>query len=188
MTTTDTTREAWLLRAAEALSADLAGVGATVPRVRISVGWPRGAHGRSKAIGQCWSATAVADGAPAIFISPELDDPVRILDVLLHELVHAAHQGAGHRGAFVKTARAVGLVRPWTATTAGPDLRARLVALADSLGTLDHARVNDAARPRQGTRMLKVQCPDCGYTVRTTRQWLDVGAPSCPAGDLMEEV
>ena len=33
-----------------------------------------------------------------------------------------------------------------------------------------------------GSRMFKCTChhEDCGYTVRTTRKWLDVGAPICP--------
>lgn len=186
--TTTHTREAWLLDATEALAADLAAAGYTVPPVRVSVGWPKGGHGRAKAIGQCWSAMSVADGQPAIFISPELDDPVRVLDVLLHELIHAATPGCGHKGAFVKACRAMGLVAPWTATTASPDLRVRLADLARRLGTYGHARVSDAARPKQGTRMLKVECPDCGYTVRTTQKWLDVGTPTCPCGSTMEAV
>jgi hypothetical protein len=53
--------------------------------------------------------------------------------------------------------------------------------------------VEPAAKPAvkpgvQGTRMLKVECPDCGYTLRTTRKWLDTGLPSCPAGNEMQEV
>jgi hypothetical protein len=28
--------------------------------------------------------------------------------------------------------------------------------------------------------MLKLVCPACGYAVRTTRTWLDVGRPLCP--------
>ena len=33
-----------------------------------------------------------------------------------------------------------------------------------------------------GSRYLKVVCrrPDCGYQVRVTRKWLDLGAPRCP--------
>lgn len=37
-----------------------------------------------------------------------------------------------------------------------------------------------AGPPVQGTRMLKCQCPECGYTVRTTRKWIDVATPVCP--------
>jgi hypothetical protein len=33
---------------------------------------------------------------------------------------------------------------------------------------------------KQSTRMVKCECPDCGYIVRTTRKWLEEGAPICP--------
>ena len=35
------------------------------------------------------------------------------------------------------------------------------------------------------TRMMKVHCRCCGYVVRTTRQWLQLGAPLCPLGTKM---
>lgn len=39
----------------------------------------------------------------------------------------------------------------------------------------------DSSRPRkQGTRMLKAACEDCGYTVRVTAKWLEIGPPHCP--------
>ncbi|MDQ6920240.1 MAG: hypothetical protein M3256_12390 [Actinomycetota bacterium] len=28
--------------------------------------------------------------------------------------------------------------------------------------------------------MLKAECPECGYTIRLTKKWADVGLPSCP--------
>jgi len=183
------TREAWLLGAAASLSGTLRELGAEVPPVRVSFGFPKGSHGRSRAIGQCWQGVAVADGVPAIFISPELADPARILDVLLHELVHAATPGCGHRKGFSTLARAAGLVKPWTATKASPELATRLTALAEQLGPLDHSRVAQGAPggpKKQSTRMLKLSCASCGYTVRTTRKWIEVGYPSCPDGDTME--
>jgi hypothetical protein len=35
------------------------------------------------------------------------------------------------------------------------------------------------------TRMRKVTCPDCGFTVRMARSWMAVGLPSCPCGHAM---
>jgi hypothetical protein len=34
--------------------------------------------------------------------------------------------------------------------------------------------------------MLKRACATCGYLVRTTQQWLDLGLPSCADGDPLE--
>jgi hypothetical protein len=28
--------------------------------------------------------------------------------------------------------------------------------------------------------MLKAECPECGYTIRLTKNWADVGLHSCP--------
>jgi hypothetical protein len=36
------------------------------------------------------------------------------------------------------------------------------------------------------TRLRKVSCPECGYTVRMARSWMTVGLPSCPCGNPMQ--
>lgn len=36
-----------------------------------------------------------------------------------------------------------------------------------------------------GSRLRKVACEDCGYTIRVTRSWMDQGLPSCPCGGRM---
>lgn len=38
------------------------------------------------------------------------------------------------------------------------------------------------AKPKQTTRLKKCECKaeDCGYTVRVTQKWLEVGPPHCP--------
>lgn len=45
---------------------------------------------------------------------------------------------------------------------------------------------NSSAPPKQTTRLLKAACGECGYTVRVTQKWLDVGAPHCPQHGAME--
>jgi hypothetical protein len=35
------------------------------------------------------------------------------------------------------------------------------------------------------TRLRKVACPDCGYTIRVTRSWMQKGLPACPCGQSM---
>ncbi|QOE32760.1 hypothetical protein CPT_Mano_028 [Achromobacter phage Mano] len=42
------------------------------------------------------------------------------------------------------------------------------------------------AKPKQSTRLIKCTCSSCGYTVRTTQKWLDVGAPHCPEHGAMD--
>lgn len=208
--TTTVTREAWLMAAVEALRPRFAEVGLPLPAaVRVSVGFGHGAKRESATIlGQCWAARATADNVPTVFISPEVDDTARVLDILLHELIHAADDcQSGHKGAFAEAATRLGLEGPMTATTAGIALAADLMTLAATLGDYAHAKlmvpkrtaevpVGPDGRPvprvhsgpkTQGTRMIKLECPCCGYVARTTRKWLALGAPSCPSGTTMLE-
>lgn len=206
------TREEWLTSAISALGPLFAEAGVTLPRVRVSVGWPGGNGRKNSVIGQCWHKSASADGVAQIFISPVLDDATRVLDVLAHELVHAVDENAsGHKGNFARIAKLIGLTGPMTATTAGDDLKARLDVVVDAIGAYPHARLGGLARslpvpdgkggwkvplgptdtPRkQGTRMLKAVCAEgSDYKVRLTRKMIDeFGLPSCPCHrDVMVE-
>lgn len=185
------TREAWLLAAVEALRPIFEEVGETIPPVRVSVGFPGGRGKKNSVIGQCWASVVATDKVSQIFIHPKLADPVRILDVLAHEIIHAVDDcKSGHRGRFAKIAKGIGLVAPMTATTAGEDLKVRLTEISEALGAFPHAALGDvlSASPKQTTRMKKVECPSCGYTLRTTEKWLSVGLPTCVCGTAMEAV
>jgi hypothetical protein len=187
------TREQWLGALVDAMRPTFAGLGFPLPdRIRVSCGWPSKSalSSKSRRIGEAWSHRCSADGAHETFLSPSLADPVEVGAVLVHELVHhAVGVEHGHRGPFARCAKAVGLVGPMRATSAGPELASRLHALAESIGPYPHgALVAGNGRKKQGTRMLKVQCPDCGCLVRMTRQWLDeAGAPTCACGGAMQE-
>lgn len=193
----ETTRESWLLAAIDRMAISLFPPFKR-PRWRVTCGWPKGTRGGKHAIGQCWPPTASADGTCEIFISPELDEPLEILHTLAHEMIHAiVGNECGHRGEFVKLCSKIGLVKPWTATTPGPELARTLATYGWQLGPYPHARLNDP-RKRQATRMLKATCtnPNCAlliesngekpYTVRISQQWADAGMPSCPCGTVMK--
>lgn len=51
---------------------------------------------------------------------------------------------------------------------------------APPVDPIDPGEAETTGPKKQSTRMLKVHCPECGYTVRTTQKWLDVGPPLCP--------
>jgi len=181
------TREEWLVAAVAKLTPLFAELGETVPAIRVSVGWPGGRGAKNAVIGQCWSSAASSDKVAQLFISPVLVEADRVLDVLAHELVHAVDDcTSGHKGRFAKIAKGLGLTGKMTATVAGDELKAKLVAIAAELGPYPHAalaNVDGAEGPKkQGTRMLKVECVSgAGYVVRMTRKWLDeFGAPTCP--------
>lgn len=190
------TREAWMLAAVEAMRPEFVELGVELPQVRISVGWPGGRGNKQNVVGQCWMPEAVSDKLPAIFVSPVQDKPLDVLETVRHELVHAAGH-RGHRGGFRKLAKSLGFIDPMKSSPAGPELKEQLAVLAESLGPWPHAKVNPGggllgigpSRPAvQATRMLKVECPDCGCVLRMTRKWLDeAGVPTCGCGSQMQE-
>lgn len=180
------TREAWLIELAARIAPWYS---APVPPVRLSVGFTS-KGGRSTRVGECWSPECDPDGACHIFLHPSLTNSLAIAGVLVHELVHAVvGHDAGHGPAFKAEAQALGLEGRMTATTVGEELAARLREVLDAIGPCPHGTLTTAAGKastpkKQTTRMLKVVCPECGYVVRTTQKWLDVGAPICgPCSD-----
>ena len=191
MTHRYSTREGWLQAAIASVRDIFPEVtdGHEVPEnLYVSVGFPTGTRpdARNRAIGQCHYTTK--DGTPTLFVSPELGDPVRVLDVLLHEVIHASlPAGTGHRGQFVTVMKAWGLEGKPTATVAnkGTLLHDALTALARELGDYPHSTLTaaQAAGRKQSTRMLKMECGGCGYIARTTRKWLEAYGPTiCPCG------
>ena len=70
----------------------------------------------------------------------------------------------------------------------GDAFKARIEPVLRSVGEFPHAALNfeglrSGPKPQVG-RLLKAQCGACGYTVRVTRRWLDVGgAPLCPCNE-----
>ena len=145
--------------------------------VWASVGFPRGSRGKAKAIGQCWGRIHSADKSGHIFISPVLTESTRVLDVLLHEVGHdVVGCEHGHKKPFSDFAKKVGLVKPWTATTASPELEATLALVVKELGEYPHAKLSDieGAGKKQTTRMRLYQCPVCEQKVRAATDALAI--------------
>ena len=201
-TVTDANRETWLVKAVDALRPMFAELDLTdkdgqvidtaLPPVRISVGFP-GGRSAAKVIGQCWSPAAATDEVAQLFVSPVLDDAVRVMDVLAHELIHAIDRcESGHKGKFAKIAKAFGLTGKMTATVVeeGSELKARLNAIINEIGPYPHAALSlggaTSGPKKQATRMIKLECPVDGYTVRTTQKWIELGTPTCPCGEHLD--
>lgn len=175
-------RQTWLENLVTDLRPYFHKAGFEVPaNVRVSIGWPRGSHGKGKAIGQCWDMVASTDKHFEIFVSPALKDTAQIVGVMVHELVHAVvGTKAGHKGPFKQCALAVGLEGKMTATTSGPALQDWTRAELAKRGKYPGGALNDATRKKQTTRLIKCECADCGYIARVTAKWIEEkGAPYC---------
>lgn len=186
-----TTRESWLTEGMKLLTPLFSAVGKKVPaKIRVSCGFPstNALSNKKRRIGECWADEASLGKYFEIFITPIISDPVEVLDILSHELVHAVvGLKCGHKGDFAVVAKAIGLEGKMTSAGAGETLKAKLKQIAKQLGPYPHDQLSKMTtnRKKDTCRLLKAECPDCGYTVRITRKWIEIGLPVCPCGEEM---
>lgn len=107
-----------------------------------------GFSGGEKAIGTCFKGDVTENDTTHIFICPTLGkDVTRVLDVLLHEMIHAAlnltNPDHKHGPEFRKVAVGFGLTGKMTATVVeeGSDLDLNLQDLAEELGVYPHSPI-----------------------------------------------
>ncbi len=168
--TIEYTREEWLMTAVQMLRPIFAERGYIIPdTAKVTLGFPS-VGGRGKRIGECHSPAGSTGGFTEMFISPLLDDTHRVLGVLVHECIHAAigceH---GHNARFRKAMTALNLEGKPTATTEGAAFHAMVAGIVRDLGKLPHKALSLAGKKTQKTRMLKVECPCCGFKYRAAR-------------------
>tara|TARA_R110000765_G_scaffold81972_1_gene160100 strand:- start:3312 stop:3893 length:582 start_codon:yes stop_codon:yes gene_type:complete len=148
------------------------------PPVRVSV-----APMVSKQMGVCHNRASSSDGHNEIFITAHIDDSVKILDVLTHELIHALDDcKSGHRNFFARVARKAGLEGKLTATHAGAELTTVLNHIVKILGPIPHAKLN--LKPKsKGRNNNKIVCGSCGFQANLSRKWAKqvTSGSVCPA-------
>lgn len=143
------TRERWLTDAVDLIREEFyKGTKHKLPKtVAVSCGHTRGA----RAIGVCHPASQCRDNKTHhIFICPTQDDPMRVLDILLHETIHAAlPEGTMHGKPFRDMADEFGLQGKPTATYCEPGTECykRLKKIQRKLGKYPHRAI---AKRREG--------------------------------------
>jgi len=164
-----TSREDWATAfVRDQLDPIIESMGISPKRVRIGFGQTQGGK---NVIGECWDESVVADRVNEITIKVGMSgDPARVLDVVAHEYAHAvAPRMTGHKGEFVKIAKAFGLVGKMTATIASPEfeLAAAIALQSDpgACGPMPGAAWADGGRP-------------------TSPKGPGTGAPGVPAGPM----
>jgi hypothetical protein len=207
-------RETWLNAMAAKMLPRFEELGMKVPPFRVAVGFT--SSGKSMQVaGECWHSSTSADNRFEILISPirGREESDRIAATLAHELIHASVGfDCGHKGDFLKMALAIGFQRPVTHNNPSPEFLAWVAPFIAELGPIPHAKLSwstaggsgdgageadagsglDAGKAssnqkkKQKTRLLKACCAECGYTVRVTARWLEIGPPHCPDHGAME--
>lgn len=184
------TRESWLVEGIKQLGQDFFSEnGYELPEnLRVSCGFPKSTN--CKAIGQCWDKTASKDETYEMFICPTQEEPVDVLAILLHELIHASVGiEAGHTGPFRKLAKEFGLAGKMTSTFAeeATELHLTLGKISKKLGHYPHAAMQKkraAVKPTNWVRYMS-EAVESFRVVANIKQVEEHGAPRDPWGDEM---
>jgi len=180
------------------------------PVIHISTSFPLARSiGENRNIrAQTLASFANDDDNLSIYLSPFEKETVQVVLVLVHELCHVALDNEdGHRGRFAKLAKQIGLEPPLLSLHASVKLTEQAALIAQWLGPYPHAGLDRLAKildgepvppdsgpvatgprrwnsgpPRQTNRMIRCVCqaPDCGYTMRVARSWIEKAIPVCP--------
>jgi hypothetical protein len=183
------TREAWLRQAAEMIELEFfRPLNLQLPpKWGISCGF----CGNSKAIGICVSPDCAADGTVHMFICPRLDDPVKVMETVAHEMVHAI-VGLEHKhgGEFRRVATTIGLTGRMTATRASEEMVLRLAPMVTVLGPYPHKALvrRRKAKPTNGWERYRSVNSDTYKVTVSPIQVEEHGAPRDPWGDEMVPV
>jgi hypothetical protein len=171
-------QQAYLVRAARELTAEFE---LPIPEeILMSYGFPKGSKGGRKLLGQCWYEPSPKGIKAVIFIAPsQWSEPVEVLHVLLHELIHAATPGEGHKGAFKTLARKAGLEGKLTATTPGETCKERLRLLGERLGDFPAAAFDTLPRGKKQTTRLRLWECECGIKVRVAKDEFHATCEEC---------
>jgi hypothetical protein len=189
------TRERWLLKCSQMLRDGVfkrSGNKLNLKKVRVTCGFPSkgGAKIKNKTIGQCFPSTRSGKKLNEIFIHPMLEDGVKVVGTLAHELVHAELDCRyGHGKEFRKIAVGIGLTGKMTATVETPEFKEEVKKIIKKIGKYPHATLDTSMIKKQGTRMIKAVCTHSDliepvgepeYIVRLSRTQAMRGLPLCP--------
>ena len=150
-------------------------------KIMVACGYPPNTRIGAKfdTLGVHISPKASSIGKHEIFINPVVDDTYNVIDILLHELVHAVQtdlypESKSHGKEFVSICKKVGMNgnRKYTQACAGKDLAITIQSWIKDIGNYPHGSINlKADRKKQSTRNLKVECSamHCNNHFRASR-------------------
>lgn len=167
------TREDWLRACLTRVTAGWP-VGADLPEnTRISVGFPQKRRGKGgNRAAEHYRPDESEGGFWEIFVSPAMGDALEVARAVAFEAARISTRRAPTapeiKSLSERAERVVKTLPPYPHS-------------ALKVGTTPTATAPGAEVPGPGSRMIRAVCPTCGYSLRTTRKWLAVAVPSCPA-------
>ncbi|MGV1045457.1 hypothetical protein [Limnohabitans sp.] len=139
--------EVWLNEAVELLRPGFADAGFEIPPVHLSVGFSTDGYkpaAKKNTIAVCHAKCMTVDGINEIFISPIVYEPVNVLSLLVHELIHAIDDcKSGHGEGFLKISYALKCAdNPSVSVLEFREKVQQYRAIADQLGRYPRSGVN----------------------------------------------
>ena len=176
-------REEYLELAASELTGYINNVGYTMPKIKVSAGWPstKAFSAKARTLGECWHHDMIDQEASHIFISPFLSDTVTVLGVLVHEIGHAIlPKEVKHKKAFKQYMQAVDLVGKATATESGEVLKSFITLLIDRIGLYPHDSIDKGPKQKKQTTRLRLWiCNGCDLKIRVAKDDLNILCMAC---------
>lgn len=167
------TAEEWYRKAVDAFKRTFKDLGYEIPVYDISSGFTDAGTRVTRVLGQCWTNNASSKGRPHIFLNPRYTEPVGLIAVVLHEVIHATvGVDQGHRGKFRSVAQSLGFIPPLKYINIDDDLKGKCETIAARLGEFPRSAFVAKIR-KQTTRLIKCVCETCGFTFRTTKFWIE---------------
>lgn len=161
--------------------------------------------GRKNALGWFWAnrwKTGKKEAIHEINLSAETLQDCNPGEVIIHEMAHAENKTLDirdcanqvHNKHFKTMAERLGLeVKPrdrrygYGFTDLAQPAKDFLKAIKFNAEVFKLQRITSGTVAKAGTRLLKLECPSCGWTCRSTQKWIDTGLPTCACGKKLEE-
>lgn len=136
-------------------------------------------------LGECHGQASSKGGFYEIFVSPCMDDSLKVAGVVAHELLHAAVGiKEAHKGRFIKGMRHLGFKGKPTQAEPGEKLNDELRRVIESLGDYPHKALEPKGKLKKVEKKdTTLACVDCGCKVRISLRWIEeAGLPRCGCG------
>ena len=172
---TKITREEWLQKAMHKIYNEVfkpKGIKVDIKNIQVACSFVIGSrNSQYKTHGDCWTKESSTGGFNEIHIVPTVDDPITVLDILTHEMVHASDNcGSGHGKIFKQRCLLIGMngSKSMKTACAGEPLLLKFDAMVKELGEYPHKAMDIEGRKKQTTRNKKIYCRSCGWSFRTS--------------------
>lgn len=176
-------REGYLECAVSELSDYIGKAGYTMPKIKVSAGWPstKAFSAKARTLGECWHHDMIDQEVSHIFISPYLSDTVKVVGVLVHEIGHAIlPQEVKHKKQFKQYMTAVGLTGKATATEPDEVLTSFISLLIDRIGIYPHDSIDKGPKMKKQTTRLRLWvCNGCDLKIRVAKDDLNILCMNC---------